>query len=186
MQAFDRIGIQVELKDLVIHIRQGLHVAFRLRGLSDLVPGGDIHADALEFLRPFLIHGLGDPAENIDPRSVAAEQRHLPGNGRVCGVNPVQVFGKPAAFLHRNHLEDIALVHFQIVQFPLPHRRAAQDIYHLLVDIGDPGLLFAGIFHKPAGNGFIQELQVAVFFFQVADISQHGSSSKDTVLRFPG
>ena len=185
MQASDRIGIQVEFKNLVIDVGQRLHITSGFGVLPHLVPGGDIHADTLEFLRSFLIDGLCDPAEDVSPCSVAAEQGHLPGNGRVRRIDTVQVFGKPALFLHRYHQEDISLIHFKIIQLAFPDCRAAQDIDHFLVDIGQPWLLFAGVFHKSAGNGFIQELQITVFFLQVADVRQHGISFIRSVVQPP-
>ena len=83
MEAFHRVGIQVEFKDLVIHVGQGLHIAPGFSVFPHPVPVRDIHADALEFLRAFLIDGLCHPAEHVGPCPVAAEQRHLPGNGGI-------------------------------------------------------------------------------------------------------
>ena len=76
---------------------------------------------------------------------VTAEQGHISGDGSVCGENAVQIFCKSAPLLHGDHQENIAPVHFQIIQLTLLYFGKAQKLDHLRIDIGDFRLLFAGV-----------------------------------------
>ena len=170
MQAFYGIGIQIELKYLIVNIGKGLQIAFAFDGLSGLIALRNIHTDALKLGFPSLVDAFSDPSENMRTGSVTAKQGHISGDRSISGEHTVKIFGKSAALLHWNHQEYIAFIQFQIIHFSVRHFRETKKLNHLRIDICNSRLLFAGISQKSARNGFIQKMQIGIFVFHVGDI----------------
>ena len=145
MQTLYCIGVQVEFKNLVKHIRKRFHVPLAFPGLSHLVAFCHIHTNTLEFRIPIFTNTFCDPTKNMNTGPITTKQSHLAGNRSICQIYSFQILGKSAAFFCRDHEENIALIQLQVVLrsfFPI---REAQQLHHLLVDISNSRLLFTGV-----------------------------------------
>ena len=186
IQTFGGVGGKVQFKNQVIYFSQGFQITLNLGGTLLLVPVRHVHAHALKFLLPLGIDTLGHPAEQVGLGPVAAQHGNLPGDGGPPPVYPIQVALHPLPLVHGNHQVYTLLVQLYIFTLAAAAFRQAQNTAHPIIDIGNPRCGFTGVFHKAAGDGVVQVLQVPVFLLQGGNIRQNGVRLHLAVLPLPG